>query len=88
MTRRKVSTFKELWEQSGPQWNEMPEGLRLIVSEEPVHATRNRLEVRLTPAAAAAFHLRPREKLVARVAGGRLIIERPESTPRKRANRG
>jgi hypothetical protein len=88
MKRRSIPTFEEVLDATGNEWEEVPHGSRLLVSQDPILASRNRIEIRLPRGAAATFRARPREKYVARLSRGKLIVERPPVASKKRAHHG
>lgn len=88
MKPRNPLTFDEMLKAPEGVWHELPGGFEVEEAFDFVEADTHRIVVSLPKRAIRAFRPKPRERLSARVAGGKLIIERPGAKrPKKHAKR-
>ena len=82
MRKPPKTTFEDLLNSTGPEWEEVPHGVSLVITEESVEAGKDRLVIRLPREAARAFRPASRRNLHASLAGTRLVVE-GERPPRR-----
>ena len=84
MKSRLPLTFEEILQAPEGVWHELPQGFDVEEAYDFIEADAQRIVVALPKRAIRAFHPGPRECFSARVAGGKLIIERAEAGRRRK----
>jgi hypothetical protein len=80
MTKRPPGSFGRALAAAEGHWTEEPDGFQLRVWDAPLKATPDRIEVALPRDATRKFRPRADERLVARIAGNRLVVEREKGS--------
>lgn len=88
MKHRQRNTFEDVLQATGTVWQEMPRGFKLEISEDSAKARPDRLIIQLPKGVTRDFRPGPRERFVARMSRGRLIVERKAPPRGKRPSGG
>jgi hypothetical protein len=87
MKPRVPLTFEEMLKAPEGVWHKLPGGFEVEEAYDFVEADTQRIVVSLPKRAIRAFRPKPRERLSARVADGKLIIERAAAKRPKRQSK-